>query len=352
LSTPFWKPPSERYPGSLPDAVDVLVIGGGITGVSVMHHLHDRGVSAVLVERDHLAAGASGRNAGFLLAGVAESYAAAVRTYGRARAREVWAITVENHDRQIEAAGDADVGHVRSGSAILASDPEEARELEESAQLLAEDGFDARWDGRVLLSPRDGEVNPTRLVAALARRAPPGSIREGVGVTAIESGGVVHADEATCRAGAVVVATNAYTAEVLPQVDIEPNRAQMLATEPERARVAEHPTYSHRGYRYWRQMPTGEVLIGGWRDTSPDTERTADAEPTTAIQAHLDEAVLRLGVRGRVTHRWAGTMGFTKTGLPLVGPVDGMRNVYLCAGFNGHGMGFAFMSAKQLVDSL
>jgi len=53
-----------------------------------------------------------------------------------------------------------------------------------------------------------------------------------------------------------------------------------------------------------------------------------------------------------VTHRWAGLMGFTETGLPLVGPVEGMRNVYLCAGFNGHGMGFAFMTAKKVVDSL
>src|SRR6185437_5345883 len=144
---PYWPQLPKIHPSGLPSRADVLVIGGGITGVSLMHHLARRGISAVLVERDHLAAGASGRNAGFLLAGVAESYAAAVRTYGRSRAREVWAITVENHDRQIEAAGDADVGHVRSGSAILASDPEEARELEESAQLLAEDGFDARWDG-------------------------------------------------------------------------------------------------------------------------------------------------------------------------------------------------------------
>jgi glycine/D-amino acid oxidase-like deaminating enzyme len=45
-------------------------------------------------------------------------------------------------------------------------------------------------------------------------------------------------------------------------------------------------------------------------------------------------------------------MGFTESGLPLVGPIDGMRNVYICAGYNGHGMGFAFMSAKKLVASL
>jgi gamma-glutamylputrescine oxidase len=352
MSTPFWRPPAERYPGSLPDSTDVLVIGGGITGVSLMRHLSARGMQGVLVERDHLAAGASGRNAGFLLAGVAESYAAAVRTYGRSDAREIWGLTVENHDRQIEAAGDAEVGHLRSGSAILASGTEEARELEESAELLREDGFEASWDGNVLLNPRDGEVYPTKLVGALAARAPSGSIREGVEVTAVESGGLVRAGDAECRAGVVILATNAYTPQLVPQVEIEPNRAQMLATEPERARVTEHPTYSHYGYRYWRQLHSGEVLIGGWRDTSMATEVTYEAEPTTGIQEHLDEGVRGLGVRGRVTHRWAGTMGFTKTGLPLVGPVEGLKNVYLCAGFNGHGMGFAFMSAKRLVEML
>ena len=45
-------------------------------------------------------------------------------------------------------------------------------------------------------------------------------------------------------------------------------------------------------------------------------------------------------------------MGFTEDGLPLVGPVEGMKNVYVCGGYNGHGMGFAFLSAKKLVDSL
>ena len=323
--------------------------------MSLLHHLRLRGIEALLVERDHLAAGASGRNAGFLLAGVAENYAAAVRTYGRDETQAIWATTVENHDRQIEAAARQDVGHRRSGTLILASGPDEARELEESAQLLREDGFEARWDGRGLFNPKDGEVNPSALVGALARQAPAGTIHEGVDVTGIESSGngvTVHSGMAECAAGKVILATNAYTPLLLPEVEIQPTRAQMLATEPVRDRVCEVPTYSHHGYRYWRQLPSGEVLIGGWRDTSMATEVGYDEEPTPGIQAHLDEHVRQVGAGGRVTHRWAGTIGFTKSGLPLVGPVDGMKNVYICAGFNGHGMGFAFMSAKKLVDSL
>jgi len=96
-----------------------------------------------------------------------------------------------------------------------------------------------------------------------------------------------------------------------------------------------------------------DMLVSGKRhDFIADYEVGFDERPTTRIQGHLETQLRRLGSKREVTHRWAGTMGFTDSGLPLVGPVDGMPNVYLCAGYNGHGMGFAFMSAKQLVASL
>src|SRR6202049_4687499 len=196
MSTPFWPRPPERYPGRLPARVDVLVVGGGITGVSLLHHLSKRRISAVLVEREHLAAGASGRNAGFLLAGVADCYAEAVQIYGREKARDVWHIADENHDRMLEAVESDDVGHRRLGSATLASGEEEAARLEESAQLLRDDGFEVHWDGTRLLNPRDGEVNPAAMVGALARRAKRGAIREGVEVTSIQPRG----DEVSVRA--------------------------------------------------------------------------------------------------------------------------------------------------------
>jgi gamma-glutamylputrescine oxidase len=355
MSALFWDPTPDRYPGRLPDKADVLVIGGGIAGVSLLHHLERRRIGAVLVERAQLAAGASGRNAGFLLAGVAASYAEAVRTFGREKAREVWEITNENHDRMVEAARGQQVGHRRLGSATFASGEEERAQLIESEQLLHEDGFKASWDGRRLVHPRDGEIDPSRMVAAIARQAQEGAIREGVEVTAIEtrrSEVVVRAGQDECAAGVVILATNAYTPQLVPSVKIQPTRAQMLATAPQPKSVCDMPTYSHFGYRYWRQMASGEFLIGGWRDTSMESEITYEAEPTDEIQHHLDEALPGLGVMAEVTHRWAGIMGFTESGLPMAGPVEAMPNVYICAGFNGHGMGFAFMTAKQVAETI
>jgi len=355
VNTPFWAPPAEKYPGSLPEKCDVLVIGGGIAGVSLLHWLASRRIDAVLVERFRLASGASGRNAGFLLTGVASSYAEAVRTYGREKARKVWELTNENHDRMIEAVRGQDVGYRRLGTAILPGDETERALLIESEQLLTEDGFQARWDGTRLVNPRDGEADPSRIVGALARQARAGAIREGVNVTSVtarRSGVVVTAGEEMCVAGVVVLATNAYSPQLVPSVRIRPIRAQMLATAPEPSRVTDLPVYSHYGFRYWRQLASGEVLVGGWRDTSPESEETYDAEPTTEIQEHLDRGLEELRVKREVTHRWAGTMGFTEDGLPLAGLLEGMPNVYICAGFTGHGMGFAFITAKSLANMI
>jgi gamma-glutamylputrescine oxidase len=174
-------------------------------------------------------------------------------------------------------------------------------------------------------------------------------------VTALESrrrGVVVTAGEAQCEAGVVILATNAYTPQLVTSVKIQPTRAQMVATAPDPKPIADIPVYSNFGYRYWRQLATGEVLLGGWRDTALETEKTYDDQPTPEIQAHLDRGLEELHLSAAVTHRWAGTMGFTESGLPIAGPVDGMPNVYVCAGFTGHGMGFAFMTAKQLAEAI
>ncbi len=355
MSTPFWPPPPDPYPGALPDKADVVIVGGGITGLSLAWHLARRRIDAVLLERDRIGSGASGRNAGFLLAGVASSYAEAVRAYGREKAREVWELTNENHDRMVEAAAGQEVGHRRLGSAILPASDEERALLVESEQLLNEDGFQARWDGTRLVNPRDGEVTPTALLAALARQLKPRAIREGVGVAALtprRNGVLVEAGGHGCEAGVVILATNGYAPQLIPSLTIQPTRGQMVATAPNADPIADLPVYSNYGYRYWRQLRTGEVLLGGWRDTSPETEKTDGAEPTEEIQRHLDRALLDLRVSAAVTHRWAGTMGFTDSGLPLAGPIDAMPNTFVCAGFTGHGMGFAFVTAKRVAEMI
>jgi glycine/D-amino acid oxidase-like deaminating enzyme len=77
-----------------------------------------------------------------------------------------------------------------------------------------------------------------------------------------------------------------------------------------------------------------------------------EAVPTARVQAHLDEHLRGLGASAPVTHRWAGIMGFTADELPLVGPLPGHPNVWISAGYTGHGLAFAFHCARRLAQAL
>ncbi|MGI8608723.1 MAG: NAD(P)/FAD-dependent oxidoreductase [Candidatus Dormibacteria bacterium] len=341
-----------------------MVVGAGITGVALARRLTVEGMSVLLVERGHHGSGASGRNAGFLLTGVAANYATATRQYGRPRAAEIWQFTLDNHRLLAEALQGRDTGYRRGGSWLVPASPEERDQLLESAALLREDRLPGEWreegpasDGGPaggLFNNLDGELDPSRAVTAIATMLPSGVLSEGRAVTAIESGAGtvrVHFDQGEVEAGRVVLATNGYTPRLVPALPVRAVRAQMLATAPVSRVITDRPVYSDFGYRYWRQLEDGCVLLGGCRNTAFDAEVGDDDSPTEPLQSRLDEHLRALGVVASVTHRWAGTMGFTPDELPLVGRVPGGGEVYVCGGYSGHGLGFAMNAVKCLVDS-
>jgi gamma-glutamylputrescine oxidase len=70
---------------------------------------------------------------------------------------------------------------------------------------------------------------------------------------------------------------------------------------------------------------------------------------TDVIQQQLDAFLRERGITAAVTHRWAGTMGFSHDALPYVGATA--PGVFVCGGFTGHGMAFGPASA-ELVATL
>ena len=107
---PVWGPATRWESPPPPARAEIVIVGGGISGVSALHWLRQRDIDAVLVEQGGLHSGASGRNAGFLLCGVAENYARAIALYGSDVAREVWEFTARNHVLLRELIGDEDAG--------------------------------------------------------------------------------------------------------------------------------------------------------------------------------------------------------------------------------------------------
>lgn len=365
---------------------DVVVIGGGITGTACALWLARDGRRVILLERQTVAHGASGRNGGFLLAGTVDTYDRAIALYGHERARRLYAFSVANIVMVRALIDELEArrwptGHRHTGSLRLADSPEELVEIRAAARLLNEDGWTAevfdetrlpkRLRGHYMggsFHPLDGEIQPVRLVSGLAKLAeeagamlheqtPALSLQENADGVAIETpAGAVHAHKA-------ILATNAWLDDLLPTPAqsageaarvVTPTRGQMLATEPISEHLFDYPIYAHYGYQYWRQFSDGRLLVGGWRDQLADHDQTEPTQaPTDTLQQHLEGFVyktLKLPASTHITHRWAGLMAFRPNSLPLVGRAPGSKHIYLSGGYTGHGNALAVRCARLVAD--
>ena len=337
-----------------------VIVGGGITGTSLAADLADE-ATVLLDERPALATGASGRNAGFVLAEGAHLFAGpladALRRIGLATRMRVQALS------RTRAFGYAPTGSLRlatceAEAASFLADVPDVTVLDRS-NLPAPWCGGPWWGGRV--DAGDAVVDPVALVDALADQAAEGGthIAAGMRVSSLmpAAGGVAVrcADGTVIQADRVVLATNATTSTLLPKVPIVAQRAQMLEARVQRPSPAwPQPVYARQGADYWRAMPDGRLLLGGCRDAGGTGEETNEAVPSSPVQRALNAllATLLPDTTVRVTRRWAGIMGFTPDGAPLAGPVDDEERVWVLAGFHGHGMGWAPGLAQDVALAL
>jgi gamma-glutamylputrescine oxidase len=342
VGQPYWLDESSeplRSP-KLDGAVDMAVVGGGVTGLSCALALAEQGKRVRVHEARTIASGASGRNGGFALRGAALPYYHARERLGVERAAALWRLTERTLDRMEGLAGDA---LRRVGSLRLAADEQERRELIAEHEALRGDGFDAEWidepGGRLagryigaVLYPRDGGLHPGRWIRRLASHA------AAAGAELREHDRVESISE--LDAEVVVVASDGYPSGLIGRLDdlVQPTRGQVVVTEPLAERLYERPHYARHGFDYWQQLPDGRFVIGGRRDVDLEGESTAEESTTPEVQAALEALIRELvGRLPAITHRWSGIFGTSPDALPLVGPVPGHDGVWVSRGYSGHG---------------
>ncbi len=360
MSVGLWQTPD---PARAVEAVDTVVIGAGLIGAYLALRLK----ATLVLDARHIAGGASGRNGGLLLTGIAHSYKAACDHYGRATTRDLWSLTIRNREAMIDWATRLGTPVRRCGSAIVACSPVEAAELEESAALMNAAGFKAEWHaedplGRGFLggitNPNDGAIQPGLLTAALMQTSG-AQLREACEVYGLEStadGVLVRVRGGDVLAQQVVLATNAWTPLFVPEFadQIVPGRGQILATAPV-APFLQPAAYCDYGFVYFQQTPEGRLVLGGYRNLAFEAERTYADQVTPDIQQALETFLARHfpEVAGApIERRWSGTMAFTPDGLPLVGRLRRDERIAFAVGFNGHGLGLGIMAAEELVSAL
>jgi glycine/D-amino acid oxidase-like deaminating enzyme len=369
-------------PAGLPATADVAVIGGGLLGAATAYWLARAGASVTLLEATRLAGGATGRNGGFVVAGTAESYPAAIARHGHTTARAIWSLTLESRALLREALADEQIAcdYREPGLLHLALGAEQLADQARTAAALRADAFDADLLDRQqvqelvgtplgpdiaggLFAPENGLVHPARLVQGLAAAAARRGARICETTPALQletrgAGVLVRTPRGDIHAGAAIVAINAWSDQLLPALAgiVTPVRGQVLAYAP----VA--PVF-HHGMgaavtptgEYWQQAPDGSIILGGCRVAAPGAEvglRTS--EPTAEVQAAIEQVFPRLfpALGGlRVTQRWAGLMAFTSDGLPIADRAPGLPGVWVVGGFCGHGMPFGMRMGQLLAQA-
>lgn len=373
MSTSFWL---DRTAKSEKQVYDVVILGAGITGLSTAYWLEkeDPNLKVAIIEKNRVAFGASGRNAGFVTCGSVEHFSRMINKHGLDQALEIWRFSETNLRLLQEEIVQGDAKKMEfenDGAFSLAAQENEYEELKKTSEIMS--GFKIPTEilseadvGKRLGATGfvggikylgDSSTNPVKLLEAMCAKikAP---IFEGVEAFKIDSlpdgTKVLKTDSGDFESSMVVLALNGYSAIMHPYFKdkIYPTRAQCLMTEPV-PRFMEGPCYANFYLDYFRQIPTGELLIGGFRQIDKANEVGYSDETTEVIQNslhHFVQTYLPKLSQAKVTHRWSGLMGFAKDGEPLVGSIPDDPAIFFAGGYTGHGIGLAFNTAKTLVD--
>jgi len=335
----------DRRPDRRPD---VLVVGGGVTGLATAALCRRAGLGRVeVVERGRLAGGPSGRGGGILApAPHHRTDPACLVSFGRA-SLDLW--------RQLSWEWEGELGLVPlDWLRPLPDGAPPASDLPPGAELLSPE--DAR-DLEPRLGPGSGgllvrdqaRVHPLRLAAALARRA--GAVATGVEVTGVERTAAgpprVHTSRGDLDPGAVVLATG--TAPSLPGVPPLPGqglvKGTLVATAPAPFRL-QVGVDGCGGLVF--QLPDGRLVFGNTYDPL-DTAPGARPEVVAATRADLD-AVLRDAAGLPLSHAWSCFRPATADGLPVIDRVEELGDVWLSCGHFRTGFLMAAAGGQALAN--
>ena len=363
---------------------DVVIVGGGYTGMWTAWHALDAGASVVLLEADLCGHGPSGRNGGFVedvwlsLPALRERFGdAGALAVARAAEESVEAIGAWCRDEGVDAwfrvGGHLVVSTAATHDGVGLDAIAAARELGVGDKVVALPAQEARArcasprfrDG--VLMPGGASVQPARLALGLRRRLIERGalVFESTRVSGVEkrSGEVV----VTTTGGARVRAEHAVLAAGGALAAFAPLRSRLtvasshiVLTEPVPDVIeelgwtgGEAITDARRLLHYFRTTDDGRIAFGwagGRLAMGARLGGRVEVDPAVADQAGRDLVALFPQLAGRaITHAWGGPIDVSPTRLPQIGSLPGAR-VHFAFGYTGNGVGPSHLAGRSLAS--
>ncbi|MBI5778890.1 MAG: FAD-binding oxidoreductase [Planctomycetes bacterium] len=348
---------------------DIVIIGGGVIGASIAYHLSQAGArNIVLLEKNLLGSGSSGKAAGLTIL----QWANEIDVQLVQGSLDIYRELIKRNK---------DIKFHQSGLIYLATTAQEEQYLRDSQTLLNKYNIKSDWLDRAgirkhlghwmhlddfpagLYTPEDGYLDPFQIVNGFAKEARRNGAKlyEMAPVTGLRRTGdifEVTSSEGTFSTPLLINAAGCWAKKVGEllglKLPLKPYRTQIAVLKPSHPLPQNITAVYDINRNVYFHSETGGLLLAG--DGTTETEENPDQFRQKADNAFLEEIAQKISylipgmADAGVANSWAGLVTATPDRMPIIGRMPEIPNFILATGDNGYGFMRAGMLGKLVAE--
>lgn len=360
---------------------DIIIAGSGFVGLWSAYYLKKKNphLSITVVDRGVIPTGASTRNAGFACFGSVTELIKDTAMMGEDMMLWLVEMRYRGLSKIRKVFPKKEIDYINSGGyEIIPSDNDERyKELEWQVKRLNKilspvigtrkvfrfedekiSEFELADTGHIISNDLEGCLHPGKLCQSLLQLVQSMGVKVLTGIT-IESfeetndAVTLHIDKGiSISSDQLLICTNGFARQLLPQLDVKPARGQILVTAPIPSLKLKGTFHYDEGFYYFRNIGK-RLLVGGARNIAVEDETTTEMEITERIQQTLEQFIAKHILPGKtfeITDRWSGIMGVGAEKMPIIKRIS--PKIFCAVKMSGMGVALAPVAADTITDMM